>query len=230
MDTLLTMIILLAISLGAIALVVVIAKPVATNAADAAAFREAADALATLDNAVRETATEGEGAQRVVRIAMPLEGSVNDREDSIALDTVSSPLQDYLSRRAVRDSFSIGGSDVSCSDDGSNLTQENSFIKVLYQKVPRTAPLTAISTAQSILMIEEKTGGTRIYPSNTSIVIDGNTSSSNGTGYTEILKKGTNLPFCIVHLYVNSTVEYDVYYTLYAGADFIVADIRNVRP
>lgn len=228
MDTLLTMIILLAISLGAIALAVSIAKPAATNAADAAALGEAGGALARLDAAIREAASEGEGAQRVVRIFMPVGGRIDEREDSIVAGSMSSPLQDYLSRRAVRDTVSVGGNDVSCSA-GDNLTQENSFIKVVYQSVPRANPLPAISTARSILMVEEKTGGTRVYPSNTSIVIDGNASASNGTGYSEVLRTGTGLPFCIVHLYVNSTAEYDVYYTLYAGADFVVADIRNVR-
>jgi len=81
-----------------------------------------------------------------------------------------------------------------------------------------------------VLSIKEKSSETTVSIVNSSIVIDGNQSSSTGNGYSELLRSGTSLPECTVHFFINSTSsDYDIFYTLYSGADFFVVDIRNVR-
>jgi hypothetical protein len=171
---------------------------------------------------------EGPGAKSVVKITSPGEFEVVPAEDSVQFKMNNLNLVEYLSRKFAGNLVQIGGSDVSCSDAG-NLTLENSYLKVDLQKVPKTTPLSVLSTNTSILAIKEKNFNNIVTIVNSSIVINGNTSTSNGTGYSEILRKGRDLPVCAVHFFVNSTVTYDVYYSIYAGADFIVMDIRNVK-
>ena len=123
----------------------------------------------------------------------------------------------------------ISGNDVDCYENG-NITMENSYLKAVFQRVDQSSPLSSINTANNILALEEKTYNTYIYPENTSILIDDDPSTAYGTGYSELSGSGKGLPVCQVHFYVNSSAtSYDVYYILYAGADFLVIDVRNVN-
>ncbi len=191
-------------------------------------FSESQSVLKLIDNRVQEVVREGTGAKRLVQLTSPGEFEVIPAEDSVQFKMNSLNMVEYLSRKFAGNLVQIGGSDVSCSDAG-NLTLENSYLKVDLQKVPKTAPLSVLSTNTSIMAIKEKNFNNVVTIVNSSIVINGNTSTSNGTGYSEILRKGKDLPYCGVHFFVNSTVTYDVYYYLYAGADFMVMDVRNVK-
>ncbi|MBI2971402.1 MAG: hypothetical protein HYY37_03235 [Candidatus Aenigmarchaeota archaeon] len=229
MNPLVTMTLVVLMSIGAIALVITVVKPVADRTVSNSVIRDATSAMEMLDNAIREVASEGAGSKRVVKFTAPREFEVTGQEDSLQFKLESgAEVIEYLSRRLAGDIVQIAGNDVRCDDAGSNLTQENSFVSIAYKKVPKASTLASITTENMTLMIKEKTNGTAVYPANSSIIINGDTSSKNGTGYSEVLWKGTNLPLCIVHFYINSTYEYDVYYTLYAGADFVVADVRHV--
>ena len=135
------------------------------------------------------------------------------------------PVIEYLSRKVAGNIVQIAGSDVSCSD-AANLTLENSFLRVDLKNVAQAAPAASINTNDTMLAVKEKSGGTTVAFVNSTIVIDGDPATSSGTGYSEILKKGRDLPSCTAHVFVNSTVNYDIYYTLYAGADFLVMDVR----
>ena len=87
---------------------------------------------------------------------------------------------------------------------------------------------TAIVTDRLLLQLTEKTNNITTYVGNSSIVINEDPATSVGVGYSEISRSGTNLPLCQVHAFVNMTTDYDVYYKLYAGADFLVIEVRNI--
>jgi hypothetical protein len=144
-------------------------------------------------------------------------------------------VMDYFSRVVKGNLVYIAGNDVTCREEDVNadgvadLVMENSFLRVAFKKTTRTSPMAGINTSASIMQLTEKTGGATINMINSSIIIDNNQATSSGTGYSEILKTGSDLPVCTVHFFVNSTVSYDVFYRLYAGADFITAEARNIR-
>ena len=211
--------------LASIALVLSTGMPVLDTAIKSAEFNDAVETMKIIDNYLKEVSSEGEGSERVLKITSPGEFVANPEDDSIQFAIETPEIIDYFSRKKEGNLLYIAGSDVNCYDNG-NLTMENSFIKIAFQKVPINTPLSSIDTSNNIQMIEEKTHNTVIYPANSSTMIDN--SSTTGTGYSEILKSGYNLPQCMVHFFVNSTVSYDIFYTLYAGADFIVVDVRNV--
>jgi hypothetical protein len=226
---LLSVVFVVAISITAMALVLSIGMPIIDLSIKGAEFSDGIRTMKTVDNYIEEVSNEGAGAERVLKISSPGEFIVDPKEDSIQFSLESSAeLIEYFSRKLVGNLIQISGSDVNCYDDG-NLTLENSFIKAAFQKIPRSSPLSSLDTKNNIKMIEEKTYNTVVYPTNSSIVIDDDPASSVGTGYSEILKNDYDLPSCRIHFFVNSTVGYDVFYTLYSGADFVVIDVRNVR-
>jgi hypothetical protein len=220
---LLSMIFVIAIFVASIALVLSAGMPVLDMSMKSAELNDAVDTMKTIDNYLKEVSSEGEGSERILDITSPGEFVAEPLDDSIQFAIEAPELIDYFSRKKEGNLLYIAGSDVDCYDNG-NLTMENTFIKIAFQKVSRNKG--TLDTSNNIQLIEEKTYNTVVYPSNSSIMIDD--SHLVGTGYSEILKSGYSLPQCRVHFFVNSTVSYDIFYTLYAGADFIVVDVRNV--
>ena len=226
---LLSLIFVIAIFIATTALVLSIGMPVVDLSINSVKFDEAIRTMKMLDNYIKEVSSEGAAAERVLKVSSPGEFIVNPEEDSVQFSLESSAeLMEYFSRKSEGNLIYISGSDVNCYVD-ENLILENSFIKTLFQNIPRTEPLSVLNTKDNIQMIEERTYNTIIYPEDSSVVIDDNPASSSGSGYSEILKKGYSLPSCSVHFFVNSTVSYDIFYTLYSGADFLVIDVKNVR-
>jgi len=209
-------------------IVVNVGLPAINKATATAKFVDALNTMKLIDNAIREVIMEGTGAKRLVKFSSPGEFEIIPPENAIQFKLQGPQIVDYLSRTLSGNVFQIGGSDVSCSDSG-NLTMENSFLKADFKKVPETSPLAAINTNETVLSVKEKSYGTVVTAGNSSIVINGDPSTASGTGFSEILRQGRDLPLCVVHFSVDSTLDYDIYYILFAGADFIVADIRNVR-
>lgn len=212
----------------AVGVVLNVGLPAVDMATATAKFNDALNTIKLVDNAIREVALEGAGAKRLIKFPSPGEFEVIPQEDAIQFKMQGPQLIEYLSRKIVGNVVQIAGSDVSCSDSG-NLTLENSFLKIDLKRIAEATPHSAISTNETILAIKEKAFNTIVTPVNSSIVIDGDSSTSSGTGFSELLRKGRDLPSCTAHVFVNSTVDYDISYTLYAGADFIVVDVRNVR-
>ncbi|MCX6818938.1 MAG: hypothetical protein NT129_02965 [Candidatus Aenigmarchaeota archaeon] len=223
MNPLLSMMLLLLIAILAIAVVLSAGQSVIDKASGNEKFREAADIMKFIDNSISSVAEEGAGAKRILKFSSPGDFETIPRENALQFHAESSVLE-YLSRKIIGNLVYISGNDVSCYS-GSDLTMENSYLKAVFKKVD---PMSAINTENNIVLIKEKTLNTEIYPTNSSVVIDDNPATASGIGYSEILKTGSNLPACSVHFFVNSTVSYDIYYTLYAGADFLAVEVRNL--
>jgi len=147
----------------------------------------------------------------------------------------SAPLDilEYLSRRSKKNLLYIAGSDVTCNETASKIFMENTHLKMELKKVAYNSPLNSINTSEAILNITQKDQDVTIEPADSSIILDNDTATGWGDGYSEILKNVTNAPLCIAHFYVepsSSIVDsYDVYYILYAGADFVEVSVRNVK-
>ncbi|MBI3190095.1 hypothetical protein HYZ41_00150 [archaeon] len=199
-------------------------------------FRVVENIMKEIDNSLTEIEHEGLGSLRIVSFSEAKKFEVIPEEDSIQFKgiTTTGTTIEYFSRIFKGNMIFIGGNDVKCSEkDGNadNITDivlENSFITAVFQRVPKQAPASNIDTSYNIVQITEKKGSTVVVFENSSIVIDDNVSSYRGIGYSEIEKADNSLPVCTVHFYVNATaVAYDVFYRLYAGADFLTAEVRN---
>jgi len=196
-------------------------------------YNQAERILKYIDNIIKEVVLEGNSS---VREFHPSSGEfkVIGSENSIETSIVGNVIE-YFSRKIEGNLVKIAGADVNCykgdidNDGDLDLVMENSFLKAGFQYIEKTNPMSGINTQHNIIYLEEKSYGTIIIPTNSSIVIDDNPTTSYGVGYSEILKEGRSRPVCIVHFFVNASLSYDIYYKLYAGADFLVIDIRNVQ-
>ena len=183
---------------------------------------------------MREVAADGAGSARIISFVAPRGFESVDEEDAVQFYVEVSGL-DYLSRTLNGDIIYIGGNDVNCErkdgdKDGDNdLVLENSFLKAVFNATEKAAPLQQLNTANNIVSVTEKTGNTTVRFANTSFVLGGDASTSAGTGYSEIRRQDSSAPLCDVHFFVNSTVDYDIFYRLYAGADFLSVEVRNIR-
>lgn len=213
-----------------ISMVLGIGNPLISAALDTTKINEAESAMKFLEHYTNEVASEGIGAAREADLVLPGEFEIIPEEDSIEYEIITpAKVIDHLTRKVEGNLVYISGSDVDC-DDTINLTMSNSFINITLNKITKTIPHSAINTQDNIISVIEKTHNTTAELLNSSIVINDNTTSSNGTGYSEISRTGKQLPVCQAHFFVNSSyASYDVYYILYAGADFVVIDIRNIQ-
>ncbi|MBI2578159.1 MAG: hypothetical protein HYW26_00455 [Candidatus Aenigmarchaeota archaeon] len=224
-------VLLTAIALTAVFITLNVGAPAVDSARTGEGIREAESVMIKIDNAVREVAKEGLGSKRVVKFKSPGGLEVIPQEDVVQYRTESNvAVVDYLSRKTGKNILYMGGADVIC-DSSANLTMENTFFKAVLLKVNNATPLPSLSTKDIIISLTEKESGTQINVTNSTIAIDSNATLAGGTGFTELLRTGRGLPSCTSHAFVNvsNSISYDVYYTLYAGADFLKVDVRNVR-
>lgn len=233
MDSIISVVVLLVIVVIAIGIALSIGKPVIDSTIKTSDIKNAEDDIHTIDNYIRTVAREGRDSVRIFKFSSPKDFKSIPGEDAIQFST-QSPVQlvEYLTRTISGDLLYVSGNNVNCQQvdgdgDGTiDLVAENDKIKAVFRKVPSGA----LRTHLLITRITDKTNNVTAYIGNSSILINDDASTSTGTsGYTEISNGGLNLPLCQIHAFVNSTtLDYDIYYKLYAGADFIVMEVRNI--
>lgn len=223
MNPIMSFVLLITTTMVLIFLVLSLSQPIIDTATAEDRLREAENLMRFIDNTINDVASEGLGSKRIISFNSPGSFQSIRQEDAIQMYEESTVIEQFP-KKISGNLVYIPGSDVSCYDD-ENLTMENSYLKVVFQKID---PESEIDTKNNIILLKEKVTGKEIRPVNSSIVIDDNPSTAYGTGYSEIPRTGENLPACQVHFYVNSAVSYDIYYTLYAYADFLAVEIRNV--
>lgn len=227
-NPLISIVFIIGIVIAAVTITLTLGNPIIDVTKDGVKLKQAEDALSLIDKKISEVMAEGRGSSRQVQILTPDTLTISADEDAVQyrLET-QAEIFPYLSRSFDKNIARISESDVNCRKEN-NLIAENSFVRFEFQSVEKTSPLPLIDTKGNIKSIKEKIKGTVLFPEDTSVMIDNVTETAAGTGYTEVLKEGT-LPVCTVHVFVNSTVSYDIYYKLYSGADFVVMEVVNIR-
>lgn len=231
---LLTLVILFAIIVTAITIVLISSQPTIDAALSTTDIKNAENILKILDNNIKETAVEGPNSTRVVAFTSPRDFETIPEEDAVQFRTVTGAFE-HLTRVFSGNVVYIAGSDVSCDerdgdgDGDTDLVVENTFIKAVFLRVPAAQPYSSYDTAGALLSMTNKINSRTVVFSNSSVVVDDNVQTTAGNGYSEISNAGNALPLCQVHFFMNSTSDYDVYYKLYAGSDFMVMDVRNIR-
>lgn len=237
MDELIAAILLIAVTVTAIAVVFSTGLPAIEESKSSASVDQALLSLGFVDSAVREVSSEPPGSSRVYEIrspgiflAVPSEDAIEFEQPDVVVSQgelspegrrSASPFSRYFRGNIVV----ITGNDVSCSSAG-DFILENTYLRAVFQNYSSGS---AVQTDNFLKSVEYKPSSSTVSLVNSTIEIDDSPASRSGTGYSEVLRSGSAMPSCTVHYFVNSTsIHYDVYYTLYAGADFLVADVRSV--
>ncbi len=234
-STIVSLLMVFAIGIIAISLALEIGMPILDTAKSSSDYTEAELALKKIDNSILETAREGSGSVRELAIASPMKFMSMASENAItSFGGTYSSLFDYNTRTKSGDIILITGSDANCFEGvekGSPaLIAQNSLVRFAFNFTKKNETnYTALDTATAIISMTDVARNVSIDIVNSSVVIGTDERSSRGSGYSELLSSGHGLAFCTIHFYVNSTVQYDIYYRLYSGADFIQAEVRNIR-
>lgn len=230
METIISVVVLIMIAVISIGIALSIGRPIIDGTVKTADIKNAQDDLQTIDDYIRNVVREGKDAVRIFKFTSPKDFKSVPGEDAIQFSSQSSvQLVEYLTRSISGNLVYISGNDVNCvqkdgnGDGVDDLVAENGRIMVVFRKVSG-----ALRTDLLITRITDRTNNVTAFVGNSSVVINEDYSTATGTGYTEISNVGTNLPVCQIHAFVNSTVDYDIYYKLYAGADFLVMEVRNI--
>jgi hypothetical protein len=226
-----SLVMVFAIGLFAIALALEIGTPVIETAKGSSDFTDAYVSAKMLDNMIMESKSEGNGSIRRIPIAAPLETKILAGEDAILIYGGSyTQLFDFNTRSKSGNLVFVAGNDVSCEYKGSEMILLNRNVRFdLNWTKHNSTNLSEIDTSKNILRITDVQRNFTVSVVNSSVVINSDNSTSKGYGYSELLSEGSNLPFCSAHFYVNSSIQYDIYFRLFSGADFIEAEVRNIR-
>lgn len=229
-STLLSVVLIFLISITGIFIVLSIGNTLVDNTMAYSNINENKIVFDGINRAVNLVSSEGYSS-RELSYNLPSQIEIFNKSRMIVskIDSFSGFFE-YGSRTFKNNIAYIGGSDVNCEEKDSNndgtldYLMENTYIKIGLQRINGV-----INTKDNILLINEKTSNNTVTLSNSSILINDNYSSSVGTGYSE-MDLGANRPVCIAHFYVNSnaSISYDIYYKLYAFADFVVIEVKNI--
>ncbi len=226
MDSIISIGAMILITVASFAIVISVGTPLIEKSIDSVKFSETISLMKRMDNYVNEVSSEGAGSSRILKFRTDVKNfRVSSVDNSVEVDMATQAnLIDYYSRSIDGNMLKVSGNDMECLNNSDTIKMQNSYISVVFRHTPTLA---SMNTATLIANITEKRTGRTIVFSDSSIVIDDNDATRYGLGYTELSSSGRAL--CRAHAYVNSTVNYDIYYTLYAGADFLDIEVRNIE-
>ena len=231
MNPLFSIMIMTLFIITAVSMVISMGNPIIEKAKAAAAIGDARSEMVKINDAVMGTVSEGNGSSRKVSMGyFDGEFVAMDSDDSIRYSMTGPVLSEYLSRSYSNGFYTISGNDVDCYESGGFIVMENSRIAFYFKMTGSPESPAAIDTSLHLNRTLQKESGVMLMFSNTSISIDDSTATIGGTGYSELLEEGVDMPVCISHFHVSpaSAAPYDVYYILFAGADYIIGEVSGV--
>jgi hypothetical protein len=229
MDPLVSITLITLFSIVSIGLVLMIGNVIVSTAEDSSHFQEAESIMARLRDYISQVVSEGNGSSRAMSMS-PKAGhfEMNMPANTIIYYMDGPEIFEHFSRKADGELFSISGNDADCKQDNNYIYMQNSRLNATFQRKGNQTSWVALNTSDIMRSIMQVDSNTSIILANSSVMIDDQPQSSYGNGYSELLNEEENQPFCIVHFFINSTCcAYDIYYTLFSGADFLVQEIRG---
>jgi hypothetical protein len=227
LNVMLSWVIVTAIVVGGISIVLIAGQPALQQASASVRLAEAERTLNELQDAILAVRSEGIGSTRIIKIpsgdwrSLPTSGQI---EFAVATDLIEPG-----THRITNDLAWIAGPEASCGQGAWNgqaaWVMENSYLKAYLQRLDTNQSL---NTTKNILAMQSKITNVTIEPADSSILIDSDPASSAGNGFSE-MRLGSQQASCRAHFFVDSPpFDYDIYYTLYSAADFLVAEVRNI--
>ena len=225
---LISAVIFIGFTIVAVAIVYQAGVPIVAKLQAAAAIEQMKNSFSELDKLILDVASEGKGSKRTIYFDVdPGTIYVNGTKNIIYwfFETTASIFSPRTSQQFGN--LVIGSNlDTSAYEDnyGSTaaLVLENEHLKVYFKKIGSSASHAAYNTSDILLAVELKDTKSVMDLSSLNISIDDSPTSINGTGFTNLVTRGDNLPYGIVSAYMNSSyLIYSINFTLESGTDFI---------
>jgi len=220
-----------AIFLVGIGVVTQIAMPAIDKMKDSAAIDQSKLVLTKIDKALKEVVEEGEGSTRVVDINIK-KGKIKIDADT---DEIYYVLETETGSLSPRSQIQIGNlilsssASVNASEDSNYIVLENEHLKCNFSKNGGTEDsFQSINISQIINSVYMKDTGSTLDGNNITLKLETMDSLGVGSGYVILKDSGSELGRGVVIAHVNNSwVDYDLYFTLESGADFLEIYLRN---
>ena len=217
--------------IGVVVLTVVIEAgvPLIKKLQERSDVNRARNTFTAIDQQIQEVAKEGQGSQRVVPLEIS-EGTVRVEDNKLRwkIETTSKIIEPKT-RVELGNLVIASDVDVSAAEHASSFIIQNSKILVNFTKLGSQSNQTTVNTSALMNYVTFKDTGASTTGTFT-FFINQNSSSTTGTGYTELLQSGTGLASATLKTHVNSTIyDYDLLLSLDSKADFIRATIENFK-
>ncbi len=196
---------------------------------DAAAIDQAKDTLTTLDKVIREVAAEGKSSTRVVPIQLKKGTLTVDNESDKIYYMIETEAEVISPRTKVNigNLYFASNANVIVKDNGTHFIMENEHEKIAFHKLGNTTSFVSINASTVMDYMYLKDTGTYL-PASLSVIVDNDPLQEAGNGYTRAETIGTGLMRGRIIAHVNQSVsDYDIYFTLEGGADFMQVEVRN---
>ncbi|MBI2142813.1 hypothetical protein HYU20_00535 [Candidatus Woesearchaeota archaeon] len=216
---------------GVVVLTIVIEAgiPLINKLQERSDVNRARNTFTSIDQQIQEVAKEGQGSQRVVPLEVS-EGTVRVEDNKLRwkIETTSKIIEPKT-RVELGNLVIASDVDVSAAEHPSSFIIQNSKILVNFTKFGSQSNQTTVNTSALVNYITFKDTGSSTTGTFT-FFINQNASSTNGTGYSELLQSGTGLASATLKTHVNSTIyDYDLLLSIDSKADFLRATIENFK-
>ncbi|MFH1444925.1 MAG: hypothetical protein ABIF08_00390 [Nanoarchaeota archaeon] len=229
---LISSIIFIAVTVAAIGVIYYTGMPIIQKLQAAATIESMRGTMSELDRLVQEVASEGKGSKRTLNLKLD-KGTiyVNGTEDVINwyyetnAEVISPRTYQRFGNMIIGANMETNATEGSFSGTPAYVLT-NEHLKVFFKRFGGPTNATTYNTSEILLGVYNKDMGAWMPLDYLKIMIDNQTSSENGTGYTAIHDTGKFLSYGIVTAYMNSTyLEYHINFTLESGADFFEIEV-----
>lgn len=232
-------VLLVAIVITGVTIVLNVGLPTLRESKENIVFQEAKSVLKSIDSSIKEIAYEPKGAARKLPIKFrDGELIVDKAKDEIrfTMETEKRLIPPGVYKKEGSLIISTGAdvkayeNDVD-SDNEDELVLENSRILFAVKKLGNESNYVPLNTKDLIEKMWIKEVNVNITPSDSSVLIDQDSESSEGTGYSKLYKKGNKLHDGEIKVFVksDSQANYEIWYTLLAKSDFVQIQVKNVK-
>lgn len=220
-----------------ISLILFLGMPMIERARESSIISESLENIKLISKTIEEVASEGIGSFRSLPLKIT-DGEYRVNEKTNSIEFYYSP-KNYLpepgflkeddillisGKNAISKEFDLDG------DDEDEIVLENEFLRVGIVKRGNEQNYEFINTSKLIKIINFKLKNFDLIPSDTSIFIDDKEESSYGYGYSEALNLDRNSAKAEALVHLNTSyANYDILYTLYGGADFLMIKVLNIE-
>jgi hypothetical protein len=215
----------LLIAAVAVVLILDAGVPLLKEMKDKSAFTKTKETMLSLDEQIKEVASEGEGSQRVVPVEIK-DGYFRIQDNMIEWEMESeAKLLEPRTKISYGNLVVSSNIDVDSYDYGDYYLLENEYLIVNISAMTNSSNSTS-NLISSIFF--KKTNVT--VPGNFTFMIGGNQATASGILTTSLNPPGnnTNVDYASVVVSVDSTISYELVLTLESQADFLTSRIRNV--
>jgi len=225
-----------AIVVGATAIVVSTVTPLISQGKSQQDFISAKNTLSEVDSAMQQLMLEAVGSRRQIDLDVGTGKFIvagDEEKFKIRLEgyqTIEPGSTIQEGNIQIRGGSAVEAVEEEQSDGSTDLVLRNSLVTFAVKKIGGPSNWSQINTTSMITQFTNRRTGTTVHPKS-GIFINDKPLSSAGFGYTQLTTQSSNIASGSIEVFVNSTagISYDAVFTLSSASDFVDLQVLNIH-